>query len=64
MSLKIYDVMGRCVFTSENQAIDSDPFDIIWRGIDNHGRMVLQGVYFVSIDTKNDTEIKKVVLLE
>lgn len=64
VSLTIYDVMGRCVFASENQTIDSDPFDIIWRGIDNHGRKVSQGVYFVSIDTQNDTEIKKIVLLE
>jgi hypothetical protein len=54
--LKLYDVTGRLVkqFDLPSNASFNH---IIWDGVDDHGRMVPQGVYFLRVDKPDSGEI-------
>ncbi|UCF70217.1 MAG: T9SS type A sorting domain-containing protein [candidate division WOR-3 bacterium] len=48
--LKIYDVTGRLVKRFDLSSIAPSVNHITWDGIDDHGRKVPQGVYFIRVD--------------
>lgn len=71
ISLKIYDVLGRCVKTFfDNQRLKSEIQNLTWDGKDNMKRKLSCGVYFVRFvvdpggETENYKEAKKVILLK
>jgi hypothetical protein len=54
--LKIYDVTGRLV--KQFDLASSTPSNhIIWDGVDDHGRTVPQGIYFLRIDNLKSGDI-------
>ncbi|MEO0166803.1 MAG: S8 family serine peptidase [candidate division WOR-3 bacterium] len=65
ISLKIYDVAGRVVrkFNHEIKK-NGEAFEVIWNGLDNHGRRLPSGVYFVHLNYKGVICVKKAVLIE
>ncbi|MBA7520371.1 hypothetical protein ES705_12467 [subsurface metagenome] len=65
ISLKIYDVSGR-IIRSFNLAscLLLPASSVSWDGIDNNGRQVASGIYFISLDIDDYKQIKKVVLLK
>lgn len=57
---RIYDMSGRLV----RFFADSDKHEIIWDGRDNNGHGVPAGIYFVTVETPEFTEMKKAILLK
>lgn len=68
VTVKIYDVSGRLVRTlADGQMFKAGKVDpaLTWDGLDNGGRMVARGAYFVSVKYQNsryDTSRKMIVL--
>jgi hypothetical protein len=64
-TLRVFDVTGRLVKEFGRLSADASPFhQLIWDGADNHTRKLPSGVYFVELKTDDNTDIKKVILLE
>ena len=65
IQLKIYDVTGRLVKDlSCLTPCALCPMHVTWQGDDNIGRRVPNGVYFVSLETGDNSEIRKIVVLK
>ncbi len=62
--IKIYDVSGRVVksFNLES-CIMNQASRIVWDGLDDSGRRLPAGVYFVRLETEGYDKIEKVILL-
>lgn len=58
INLKIYDVTGREIF---EQKISGNCFN--WNCVDNIGRKISAGVYFVKFEAGDFSEVKKIILL-
>jgi hypothetical protein len=65
IDLMLYDVTGRLVKQFDLPSCASF-CHIIWDGVDDHGRMVPQGVYFLRIDNPDSGDIlcRKVLKVE
>ncbi|MCK4250789.1 T9SS type A sorting domain-containing protein [candidate division WOR-3 bacterium] len=65
IELKIYDVSGRLV-RSFNLASDflSLASTISWDGTDDSGYRVTQGIYFVKLETPEQTKTEKIILMK
>jgi hypothetical protein len=57
-NIKIFDCLGRVVKTF----ITAEKV-IIWNCLDNNGKMVEKGVYFIKIDTENSSISEKIIVL-
>jgi photosystem II stability/assembly factor-like uncharacterized protein len=65
VSLKIYDIAGRCVKTFlNNQSLGAKAQSLTWDGRDNDGRLVSEGVYFCCLGTLDLTSTKKIVMMK
>jgi hypothetical protein len=65
IALKIYDVTGRLVKDFKLPTVYSLlPTSVSWDATDDNGREVASGIYFISLDTDDYKQIKKVVLLK
>ncbi len=53
VSVKLYDITGRCCRTLVNAEQKPGYYDITWDGTDNHGRTTASGVYFCQFQTCN-----------
>ena len=51
VELVLYSVDGRRVRTLVDEAREPGEYDIVWDGRDDHGRMVMAGVYYVRLVT-------------
>jgi hypothetical protein len=64
VSLRIYDISGRCVKTFfNNQTSVSESQNLFWCGKDDQGRELSAGIYFVRLKSEDYKEIEKVILL-
>ncbi|MBA7701966.1 hypothetical protein ES703_110717 [subsurface metagenome] len=63
VSLKVYDITGRCIKIIENGIKDAGRYSARWNGCDNNNHKVATGVYFTRLVSGNFTSTKKVVLL-
>jgi len=64
ITLKIYDVSGRCVSTLiENVASMEGQQAYFWKGIDDRGRKVPAGIYFVQLETADIYTTAKAIIL-
>jgi hypothetical protein len=64
ITLKIYDVSGRCVTTLINNTLPQDvQRNFFWNQLDDKARKVPAGIYFVRLETNNTTKTIKTVLL-
>ena len=64
VSIKIYDITGREVYTLVNEKMNAGKFSTSWLAIDKAGMRVPSGVYFYRIIAGNYIESKKMVLLK
>ena len=63
VSLKIYNIAGQCVRILVKGKQNAGAYNINWRGNDDHGRKLSEGIYFVRMATGNHTETFKVVMV-
>ena len=63
ISLRVYDITGRLVRTLWNGPRFAGRYTATWRGVDNDGKMVPQGVYFCQLTGPNAVSTRKIVLL-
>jgi len=64
-TLKIYNTAGRLVKSFDlGSSIKNQESAIIWRGLDDQGRRVPAGVYFIRLETDETRQVKKAVLLK
>ena len=64
VNITIYDMMGRIVKTLVNGSQTAGFKNIQWNATDNLGKAVPAGVYLYSIETKDFTKSKKMILLK
>ena len=63
VTLKIYSIDGRLVRTlKENEYTTAGSHEVRWNGIDNAGRHVPSGVYFVRTSVKSETSVFKLAI--
>ena len=60
----VYDRSGRLVRSLLDAGLKPGSYSLAWRGEDDHGRRLAQGVYFVRLDTDNSRVVTKAVLLD
>ncbi|MCK4234818.1 T9SS type A sorting domain-containing protein [candidate division WOR-3 bacterium] len=63
VSLKIYDITGRCINVLENGVKDPDVYSVRWNGYDKYNQKVPTGVYFIRLSSRDFASVKKVILL-
>jgi hypothetical protein len=61
IALKIYDASGRLVHSS---TLGSMPSALSWNGVDQSGRSVPAGVYFVRAETATDRKAIKIIKID
>ncbi len=64
VSLKIYDVLGKEIRTLVNEKLTAGEKVVVWDGLDNSGKSVASGTYFVKIVTSAGVDSKKMTLLK
>ncbi len=59
VALIIYDVLGRRVRTLVSGEMGSGSHSIVWDGMDDHGKIVASGVYFVRLVARSKGGVKQ-----
>ena len=62
--LKIYDVLGKEIRTLVNEKMNAGEKITVWDGLDNSGKSVASGSYFVKLETSAGVDSKKMTLLK
>jgi hypothetical protein len=63
VSLSVYDAAGRVVCDLVDGVNEPGYYTVNWDGVDDMGRKVPSGVYFVRFDADNNQKVEKTVLL-
>jgi Secretion system C-terminal sorting domain len=63
VTITIYDIMGREVYTLVNKNMKPGKYQTIWTSINNDGKTVASGLYFYRIEAGNFVESKKMILV-
>ncbi len=64
VTLTIYNILGQEVKTLVNTSQNGGTYKITWNGLDNHNRMVPNGIYIYRIISDNFVKSKKMVFLK
>jgi hypothetical protein len=64
VTLKVYDVLGRCVRTLVAGAYTPGSYSIVWDAQDDVGNMVSAGTYFYKITAGNYHAVKRMLFLK
>ena len=62
--LKVYDAAGRLVTTLVDRHLGVGDHDVIWDGRDDKGRISAAGVYLYRLETGDEVETKRMVLVK
>ncbi len=62
--MKVYDVLGKEVRTLVNERLSAGNKVVTWDGLDNSGKSVASGTYFVKIVTSSGVDSKKMTLMK
>ncbi len=62
--LNVYDINGRIISTLADDSYDAGYHSFIWNGLDQYGNKVSAGIYFYSLQTKEMTLTKKMILMK
>jgi len=63
--MNVYSVDGRLVRTlKQDEYTDSGTHEVSWNGLDNVGRRVPSGVYFVKATVGGDTSVYKLSIMK
>ena len=63
VSLRVYDISGKLVRTLVDGKVEAGYRDIVWDGLDNSGKRVAKGIYFVRMDAPKYTSTRKLVIV-
>ncbi len=63
VSLKIYDILGKEVYTLISQKMSAGIYTVDWNSIDYSGDYVSSGAYFYRMITQNYVETKRMMLV-
>jgi flagellar hook assembly protein FlgD len=61
--LRVYNIAGQLVKTLVDAEQQPGLHNVVWLGMDEHGRRVSSGVYFYCLESGNHSEIKKLTIL-
>ena len=64
VKLEIYNIKGQKVITLLDCYMDSGRSETLWNGRDNNKKSVSSGIYFYKLSTKDDTIMKKMLMLK
>jgi len=64
VELIIYNIKGQKVKTLVNETIPAGEHSVVWNGKSDQDRSVSSGIYFYKLKTKEDSKIKKMILLK
>jgi flagellar hook assembly protein FlgD len=64
VSLRIFDVAGRCVRHLTEAPKSAGRHTVVWMGKDDEGRPLSAGVYFVSFAAADYEDMRKVILID
>jgi hypothetical protein len=65
VELSIFNIKGQKVITLANNMMPSGQHVVRWDGVDNTGRSVASGIYFISVQTsERDRIVRKVTLIK
>ena len=64
ISLKILDASGKIIRTMVNEFQYSGSKRVQWNAINDNGQKVSSGVYFLSVETENIRQTRKMILLK
>ena len=62
--LTVHDIAGREVAVLAERSFDAGPHKVTWRGLDDAGRVLNSGVYFLSLESEEGRETRQIVLLK
>lgn len=62
--LKVYDMLGKEVRTLVNEKLGPGEKLVMWDGLDDNGKQVASGTYFVKLETSTGVNSKKMTLLK
>ena len=64
VKIQIFDILGRCIKVLAHSDMDAGHYEVIWSGLDEKGRMVADGVYFLKFSAGDYVQLKKIVLVK
>lgn len=64
IELSVYNIKGQIVKTLVKEEQLAGAYTTVWNGKDNNGKSVSSGIYFYKLSTKDDTILKKMLLLK
>lgn len=62
--INIYNLKGQLVKSLYSGMLETGKRDFVWNGLDDHGKNVGSGVYFLKYTTENDNITRKLMLLK
>jgi len=64
VSLKIYNIFGQLVHTLTDQQMEAGSHQVTWNGVNSQNLPVTSGVYFYRIQTANQVQTRKMILVK
>lgn len=64
IELKVYNIKGQLVKTLVMGEQQTGSYEVVWNGKDNNEKNISSGVYFYKLTTKDDTIMKKMLMLK
>jgi hypothetical protein len=63
MLIRAYDITGRLVASIMDEQVEPGEHQVIWNGIDDNGRRVSSGIYFLRVACENLSVTRKVIVI-
>ncbi|MCW8848833.1 MAG: lamin tail domain-containing protein, partial [Melioribacteraceae bacterium] len=63
INLTVFDLLGRSVWSLEQKNMSKGKHSLYWNGVDNNGRELVTGIYFLNIDGNAFNKTIKLMLI-
>ena len=63
VQLIVFNMLGQNIITLANQTLDAGTHTVQWDGTNASGSQVVSGIYFYQIETKQYSNVKKMLLM-
>lgn len=63
VSLRVYDVAGQAIATLAQGPVSPGEHVITWTGLDDHGRPVRSGAYYVRLETSTGYQVRRLMVI-
>jgi hypothetical protein len=63
VTIKIFNILGREIYTLADRTFQPGQHSLLWNGLDNAGRPVSSGMYLYRIQAGDFVDVKKAVLI-